>query len=270
MKKYHGIFEKLAELNIYDNANADLYDKNLADFYHRFVGDFVGDIPLFERYLGDKSMCVLDLACGSGRIGIGLGRLGYRVDGVELSQAMLSLAKDELSHEAAEVQERLRFVRGDMTAFSLSTHYDLIVIGVTSISLLLKAEERRRLFTCVAAHLKPNGRFLFDFLDFSEGRWKTHDGMEDVWSVETDEGVDFGIIGQRFYPDEQLFVFNVYRELVAWNGETTRTLGSSTKAWLDAEQLITEMEEMGLRLVDRFNLGASTYLAAGLGNAKSA
>ena len=265
MNRYHGIFAKLAELNIYEGGEADLYARSLADFYARFVGEYVGDIPLFEKYLGDTSMRVLDLACGSGRIGIGLARLGYQVDGVELSTAMLQLGQEAIEREAAEVQERLQLLHGDMTSFAFPVKYDLILIGVTSISLLLTKAYRQKLFACVAMHLKPQGKFVFDLLDLSEDRWKSLDGVEDVWSAETDKGVDFGIIGQKFYPDERLFVFNVYRELVGWNGETTRTIGSSTKAWLDADDLIDEMESAGLNTVDRYNVSASIYLVATLG-----
>jgi SAM-dependent methyltransferase len=262
--KYHGIFSKLADLNIYDGAAEDVYGPDLADFYNRFVGDFAGDIPLFERLLTDRSARVLDLASGSGRVGIGLARSGYCVDGLELSRAMLTLADRNAAAESDDVRARLRFVQGDMTTFSLPERYDLITIAVTSISLLLQAEQRRALFECVRAHLKPGGKFIFDFLNLSGDRWKQHDHHLDVWSSEVDEGLDFAIVGQRFFPEERVFTFNVYRECVGWDGNTRRMIGTSTKAWLSAEELIEAMRECGLRLVDRFDAGQVTYLVSEL------
>lgn len=256
---FHGVFAQLKQLNIYEGEPADLYGPDLADFYNRFVGDFVKDIPLFERLLPRPHGRVLDLACGSGRIGVGLSRLGVAVDGLELSPAMLALVERNLAAEQPEVKSRLRFFEGDMTAFDLPDRYDLIVLGVTSISLLLEAEQRQSMFAHVRKHLAEGGRFVFDILDLSGDRWRTLDHHLDVWSTETDEGVDFALIGQRFDPQRRQFTFNIYRELAGWSGETRRTIGSSTKAWLDREQLEPELSAAGLEIIDEFNQDLVKY-----------
>jgi SAM-dependent methyltransferase len=260
--KYHGIFARLSELNIYDAAQDQLYGPDLADFYNRFVGDFVGDIPLFERLLPDRSATVLDLACGSGRIGIALSRDGFCVDGLDLSKDMLALVDRNLALESNEVKARLRFMQGDMTSFSLPDRYDLIILGVTSISLLLLPEQRRSLFAKVKAHLKPAGKFIFDILNLSGERWMRYDHHLDVWSSEGDDGLDFAIVGQRLFPLERLITFNVYRERVSWDGTTRRAIGTSTKAWLNAEELIEEMRGSGLRLTDQFEVNEVIYLVS--------
>ena len=259
---YHGIFAKLSELDVYDSGSADLYGPSLADFYNRFLGDFVRDIPCFERLLADSSARVLDLACGSGRIGIALARRGFSVDGLELSKDMLALVDRNLARESAEVRSRLRFIQGDMTSFSLPQRYDLITIGVTSISLLLTAEQRSSLFRCVKEHLARGGKFIFDFLDLHGDKWKTYDNFTDVWSAEGDEGLDYAIVGQRFYPAERRFVFNMYRECVSWDGNTTRSIGTSTKAWLDTEELTEALASEGLRVCQSFGVEGTTYLVA--------
>jgi SAM-dependent methyltransferase len=263
--RYHGIFAQLKMLNIYENSlSEDLYGQGLADFYDRFVGSFVGDIPVFERYLPAAPGRVLDLACGSGRIGIALARLGAIVDGIDLSPHMLDRVRTNIADESPEVIGRLSFQQGDITNFSMRHQYDLIIIGVTSISLLLTAEERKALFDCVAAHLTSTGKLIFDIMDFSEGRWKAFDNYQEVWSREVDEGQDFAIVGQKFYPDERIFCFNVYREFIDWGGETSRTIGSSTKAWLERDELIAEMRASGIELVEDFRLSDSRYFVAKL------
>lgn len=250
---YHGIFAKLRMLDIFDGPPTDLYGRELADFYHHFAADFVRDIPLFERFLPGRECRVLDLACGSGRIGIAMARRGARVDGIELSRAMLDLAEESLGQEPPEVQTRMRFIEGDITQFSLAERYDLIILGITTISLLLRTEQRLALFNNVREHLKPAGKFIFDILDLSGDRWKDLNHFLDVWSKEDDAGLDFGIVGQTFFPERRQFVFNVYREFVRWNGTTKRTLGTSVKAWLDRDQLIGEMRETGLQLAEEFD-----------------
>jgi len=255
---FWGIFAKLKDLSIYEGRPGDLYGDTLADFYDRFVGDFIADVPVFEELLtpGGK---VLDLACGAGRIGIPLARLGFRVDGVELSPEMLALANKRLLEEAPEVRNRLSFVAGDMSDFDLPTRYDLILVGVTSISLLLTAEQRHGLFRSVRRHLAPGGCFIFDILDLSGDRWRALDNYLDVWSSETDEGTDYAIVGQRFFPKERLFSFNVYREQVGWDGTTTRVIGNSVKAWLDREQLVTELSANNLAIIDEFDRNSVKY-----------
>jgi SAM-dependent methyltransferase len=260
--KYHGIFAKLSDLNLYEANSDQVYGPELADFYNRFVADFTGDIPIFQRFLLSPSARTLDLACGSGRIGIGLARLGYTVDGLDLSPDMLALADQNLSSEPEAVKQRVSFALGDMTDFSLPHRYDLIVIGVTSISLLLTEQERMNLFTAVRKHLLPSGKLIFDFLNLEGDLWKEHDHHLDIWSAETDEGLDFAIVGQRFFPEERTFTFNVYRERVGWDGATQRAIGSSTKAWLSADELIESMRMCGLQTTDRLEISPMIYLVA--------
>lgn len=255
---YHGIFAKLHDLNIADRDVA-LYDAGLADFYNNFLGDFVADIPHFENLLATPAMEVLDLACGAGRIGIALARKGLRVDGLELSEAMLTLAQTNQRGEPLEVRERMTFVQGDMADFDLGKRYDLIILGVTSISLLLSEQHRLGLFRSVRRHLADGGRFIFDILDLEDGKWKDLDYFHDVWSKETDEGVDFGIVGQKFYPETRQFIFNVYREIIGWDGDTRRVIGHSVKAWLERSQMVSEMKVAGLEIEREFQTGRQIY-----------
>ena len=252
---FHGIFAKLSGLDIYDVPVSDLYGSGLADFYDRFVCDYVADIPVFQRLLPCVDARVLDLACGSGRIGIPLARAGAFVDGIELSADMIVLAEKHLEQESAETRSRLSFIQGDMSRFTLPHQYDLIIVGVTSISLLLKSEQRTSLFEEVARHLKPGGKFIFDILDFSEERWKKFDNHLEVWSKEVNDGQDFAIVGQRVFPESKQFTFNVYREFISWDGSTKRTIGSSTKAWLERDDLVEALSSCGLALIEEFHQG---------------
>jgi SAM-dependent methyltransferase len=261
---YHGIFGQLRKLDIYDDTlSVDLYGEQFADFYNRFVGDYAGDIPVFQRLLADTPDArVLDLACGSGRIGIAMARGGATVDGLELSPHMLDLVEGNLAGERPDVRARLRFMQGDMGAFDLPDRYDLILVGVTSISLLLAPAQRSGLFACARRHLKPGGKFVFDILDLEGERWRRHDHYLDVWAREVDEGQDFAIVGQRFYPERRQFAFNVYREVVGWDGQTSRAIGTSVKAWLERGELIEAMAAEGLVLVEEFEQGEVRFFVA--------
>lgn len=259
---YHGIFAKLARLDVLEQESAGMYDRDFADFWNRYVGHYVGDIPLFERLLPGSGARVLDLACGAGRIGMAMAKNGAYVDGLELSPAMLALVDRNLAGETAQVRERLRFFRGDMACFSLPERYDLVILGTTSISLLPEPAQRQDLFHAVARHLKPGGKFIFDILNLSGERWKKLDHFLDVWSHEDEDGQDFAIVGQRFFPERKCFTFNVFRESIAWNGDTRRSVATSTKAWLEPEDVLAAMAAAGLELVEQFEHDTETFFVA--------
>lgn len=250
--RYHGIFERLVALGITDSdARAtDLYGPQFAGFYDQVVGQDLSDIAFYEQFLQQQGGMVLDLACGAGRIGIALARKGAAVDGIDLSADMLALAEVNLAKEPVDVVSRVHFYQGDMTAFAMGVHYDLIIVGATSLSLLLHPEHRRALFRSVRAHLAEGGRFVFDLLNLEQERWQALDNFTDVWSREGDDGIEFAIVGQRFYPEERHFVFNLYRELIHWDGTTERSIGTSTKAWLTVGEVSDALAGAGLQVTE--------------------
>lgn len=259
---YFGIFAKLRALNLCDSNDVDLYESGLADFYNEFVGSFAGDIPIFERLMPRPEARVLDLACGSARIGIQLARLGACVDGLELSGDMLALAEKHILGQSDEIRGRLNLIRGDMTSFELKGRYDLVILGVTSISLLLRREQRQALFRCVATHLATGGRFVFDILDLEGDRWLAMDNYQDVWSAESQRGMDVAIVGQKFYPEQRSFTLNVYREVIDWDGNTQRTIGFSKKAWIGRDELVNDLGAAGLIVMEEFHEAEQLYFVA--------
>src|SRR5437588_4376384 len=72
---------------------------------------------------------ILDLPCGQGRHAIELARRGYEVTGVDLSEAMLSVARER----AERTGVRARFVLGDMREPLQGGHFDLILNLFTSL-----------------------------------------------------------------------------------------------------------------------------------------
>lgn len=258
IKPYFGIFEKLKKLDIFDNSlvGEDLYGPDLADFYDLFACDYVADIPIFERYIETGSR-ILDLACGSGRIGFSLASKGCYVDGLELSVDMLKLAEKQLKKVNPAIAGKLQFIQGNMSRFALPYKYDLIVIGVTSISLIIERTDRLNLYQCAYQHLNNGGRLIFDLVDHDKHEWTS-----DVWSKETEYGLEYAIVGQKMYYERSLFVFNIIREVMGWDGETRRYIGSSTKAILDLDTESRLLQEAQFNLEETIELGSSIFIVA--------
>jgi SAM-dependent methyltransferase len=104
---------------------------------------------------------VLDLACGRGRISIGLAKRGCRVTGLDLSPRSLELAARDA--EAAGVA--VDFVRRDMRDLDAVEAFDAVVNVFTSFGYFPTQEEDERVLGAVARALAPGGRFLIDMVN---------------------------------------------------------------------------------------------------------
>ena len=99
---------------------------------------------------------VLELAIGTGRIGLPLAARGIPVTGIDLSPDMLDVLRTKPGSEAIELH------LGDMAAFDLPGKFDLIYLVFNTISNLLSQDEQIRCFECAARHLTPNGLFVIE------------------------------------------------------------------------------------------------------------
>ena len=107
---------------------------------------------------------LLDLCCGTGNLMQALLHKGYRVNGLDGSEAMLNYA-----HENAPQGE---FILGDARTFNLPERFDGVVSSSASLNHILSIEELRAVFSSVYNALKPNGLFMFDLNHAGQmGKW---------------------------------------------------------------------------------------------------
>lgn len=261
---FHGIFEKLRQLDIAEQVHPDLYEDTDANFWEDYCGDDVSDLVELRRAAGEPGLQVLDLATGTGRIAFALAGAGAEVLGLERSPAMLELAFKARASKTGELAERVSFVQGDMSDFHLARRFDRIVLGATSICLLLKPGDRAGLFACAREHLAPGGQFLFNVLEGDHLGGQCQSDYMDVFTRASAEGQDFAIVGQRLDPASGHFLFNVYRERIAWDGNTVRTLGASVKARIERAEVMTHLANQGLHLISERRDGALANYCVGL------
>jgi len=107
---------------------------------------------------------ILDLACGPGDLTFRLA-LHYsaaKIDGVDLSSAMLSRANAALEASPPELRDRVAFLEGDMNQLPFEDEsFDLVTGGYA----LRNSPDLGRTLSEIARMLKPGGRAAF--LDFS-------------------------------------------------------------------------------------------------------
>jgi SAM-dependent methyltransferase len=138
----------------------DIWDVDAAQRYDTpGTGMFAPDVlgPTVDRLAalaGDGR--ALELAIGTGRVGVPLAERGVPVTGIELSQPMV----DQLRTKVGE--DRLPVVVGDMATARAPGEYTLAYLVFNTISNLLTQDEQVECFRNAARHLVPGGRFVVE------------------------------------------------------------------------------------------------------------
>jgi SAM-dependent methyltransferase len=98
----------------------------------------------------------LELAIGTGRIGLPLAEQGIRVDGVEISPAMVAKLR------AKPGGDRLAVTLGDFAEVPVLGSYRLIFVVFNTFFNLLTQDDQVRCFENVAGHLVADGVFVIE------------------------------------------------------------------------------------------------------------
>ena len=97
---------------------------------------------------------VLDIGCSQGIATILAARAGRRAVGVDNEEPAIDFARQALSAEPAEVQERARFELADMLVSDLGgARFDTVLLG----EILEHHDDPRRLFARAARFVAPDG-----------------------------------------------------------------------------------------------------------------
>lgn len=146
------------------------------------------EIPfILDEMPDEKTLRVLDVACGSGRHSVALASRGSDVTGFDSSEIMIAEANKLASMQNVTAS----FFATDMMEFSevIEGEYDLVLCLGNSLALLPTFEDITSVMNEVHTILKPNGRFIFQVLNFEE-IMKTGFSMFPLKRGITDSGED--------------------------------------------------------------------------------
>ncbi len=105
---------------------------------------------------------ILEFACGTGTVAVGLALEGYDVTGVDYSPGMLELARRKARSNKAVV----KFIEADITKVRLERQYDLILCLGNAVPQFRTEQSLSRLFANCRRHLNPGGYFVFQQLNY--------------------------------------------------------------------------------------------------------
>lgn len=138
--------------DVWDDETASVYDAEAADMFRPEVVDPAVDLLAGLADGGNA----LELAIGTGRIGIPLLRRGVPVTGIELSAPMAERLRAKVG------ADELPVVIGDMATTRVPGEFSLVYLVFNSITNLRTQAEQVACFRNAAAHLAPGGRFVVE------------------------------------------------------------------------------------------------------------
>jgi ubiquinone/menaquinone biosynthesis C-methylase UbiE len=119
---------------------------------------WVSYFELLCSHLAHKPRKVLDVCCGTGSMCELLTAKGLELTGVDLSHTMIEAARKK----AAECDLGLDYYEQDVAEMDIPKRFDTAFSFFDSLNYITQPEQLRKAFQRVAAHLEPEGVFIFD------------------------------------------------------------------------------------------------------------
>ena len=137
------------------------FDSNKAvEVYTEKTELFPIEKQIFEEYLSQGSLNILDLGCGTGRTTKPLAELGHTVYGVDISPNMIAKAK--------ELHPDIWFEVGTATSLNFKSNmFDVVLFSFNGLDYLYPEDERLKAINEIHRVLIPGGLFVFSSHDLS-------------------------------------------------------------------------------------------------------
>lgn len=142
-----------------------------------------GECDFIEKEAGyDKEIKILDIGCGTGRHSLELCKRGYDVLGIDLSDSMLTRAKEK----AAEQNLHIVFEKHDARNLPFNHRFDLAIMICEGAFPLMETDEMNfQILQNATNALKPKGKLIFTTLN---GLFPLFHSVKEFIASESKEG----------------------------------------------------------------------------------
>ena len=139
-------------LTIYD-VRSRFWDRESTYFGHTLVAEGL------QKYAGAANLDILDIGCGTGLVGAQVRPLAGRLDGIDISLAMLEKARDKKIYDRLAQADLVAFMSGHKTS------YDAVLSAAT----LIHFGNLQAVFQAAALCLRDKGLFVFTLFSHEAG-----------------------------------------------------------------------------------------------------
>jgi SAM-dependent methyltransferase len=174
---------------------------------------------------------MVDVACGTGALGLMMARRGWTVWGVDASERMVEEARRKLRSK----RYRATILRQDMRALRLPVQVGLATSMFDSLNHILTSRELLRVFRRVCGSLVPGGHFVFDV--------NNELCFRKLWTrTGTIHHRDFTIILENRYESGRKMAYSFVTVFLR-NGDRYRRLGEIVRERCFARKEVRELLE---------------------------
>jgi SAM-dependent methyltransferase len=227
----------------------------LARYYDLDVLDIAYDHEVYQQLAHEAGGDVLELAVGSGRVGIPLALAGHRVVGIDNDPAMLQRARNDWEQlRGGAEQDRFTVSDGDFLTYRNPARFALSLIAVNTFLLAEDDATRLAILRTMREHLQPGGIAAIEVstpdpqeLERFDGRlqheWLRHDpeaGTQVTKSIAARHDPDAGTV----------LLTQIYEWTAAHGGPLSRVAKTDLLHLVSSEQLVDLARRAGFDDVD--------------------
>ena len=198
-----------------------MFDR-FARFYDGDYRDYHDDLEAIKHLAKECGNPILELGCGTGRVLLPLAGGGRMVTGVDISPALLDVARRKL--EKTKAAARITLVEADLRTFDLPTkNFAFAFCTSNTLMHLNTPADQLAVLRNAHRHLRPGGLLFIDLFNPDIGRLLEINGVQELadqwedpatgaqiykWSVRTvdvaDQLQDTLFIYEEIFPDGQV------------------------------------------------------------------
>jgi len=192
------------------NAGGDPFAA-VAPFYDLDLQGYEDDISWYRALASDRGGPVLELGCGTGRVALALAADRVEVVGVDISEAMLAIAR-ERSEDPGPL-----WVCDDLRCLDLGREFPLVLVPLGGLQHMESLDDLVAAFEVIRRHVGPDGAAIVDVEaplpdDFTPGPQPLIEHWTRLWRPvgETSEMTVSKLVSVEAYPSES-------RRAVTWH-----------------------------------------------------
>src|SRR4051794_22064190 len=216
------------------------YERIHAAFYDITSEGLEGDVQFYLEEARAAGSPVLELGAGTGRTLIPIAEAGIDVVGLDLSPAMLQVAREKVDRLPSEVQAHIELVEGDMRDFSLGRKFALVTIPYRAFLHLMTVQDQRAALARIREHMRDDGKLMLNIFDPKLEIIAAHSGpMGAAFKklgqfTHPDTGRTIMVLDSRHYDSERQVVTEdrVFEELGEEGQVLSRTYSPLTLRWV--------------------------------------
>ena len=222
----------------------------IAPFYDIEHASFDEDLDMYRNFAELCGGKILELACGSGRLLLPLAADGYMLMGVDISAAMLDLARQAL--EAAGTSARCQLVQQDMCLLQLPEKFRMAMVALGSFGHIITRPQQQQALAAIRRHLSVGATFILDLSNEDARYMENLSGQilhRGTWRRADGSFVTHFLTPASSTTHHLLELTHFYE--VHYQGESVRRTVSRTKLYLfERSEVELLLEQAGFRIKD--------------------